>query len=82
MIVKLHHFAFPGIHHAMAYNMLLTNRICKDDVITDFEKEVKKIKEVKLYSSRQPDLPQQMETFFMVNFPSSLFKLSCLQTQK
>lgn len=67
MIVKL--------HHVMAYNMLLSNRICKDDVIADFEKEVKKIKEVKLYSSRQPDLPHQMETFFMVKFPSSLFKL-------
>uniref|UniRef100_A0A3P8TXK8 FH2 domain containing 3 n=1 Tax=Amphiprion percula TaxID=161767 RepID=A0A3P8TXK8_AMPPE len=40
-------------------------RICKDEVITDFEREVKKIKEVKLYSSRQPGLLQQLETFLM-----------------
>uniref|UniRef100_A0A3Q1ED89 FH2 domain containing 3 n=1 Tax=Acanthochromis polyacanthus TaxID=80966 RepID=A0A3Q1ED89_9TELE len=38
-------------------------RICKDEVITDFEREVKKIKEVKLYFSRQPGLLQQLETF-------------------
>ncbi|XP_060942315.1 FH2 domain containing 3, partial [Limanda limanda] len=43
----------------------LASRICKDELITDFEREVKKIKEVKLYSSRQPGLVQQMETFFM-----------------
>ncbi|XP_070774203.1 FH2 domain containing 3 [Enoplosus armatus] len=40
-------------------------RICKEEVITDFEREVKKIKEVKLYSSRQPGLFKQMETFLM-----------------
>lgn len=48
--------------------MLLANRICKDEVITDFEKEIKKIEEVKLYSGRQPGLLQQMETFLMVKF--------------
>uniref|UniRef100_A0A673B689 FH2 domain containing 3 n=1 Tax=Sphaeramia orbicularis TaxID=375764 RepID=A0A673B689_9TELE len=41
----------------------MASRICKDEVITEFEREVKKIKEVKLYSSREPDLLQQMETF-------------------
>lgn len=46
--------------------MLLANRICKDEVIADFEKEIKKIEEVKLYSGRQPGLLQQMETFLMV----------------
>ena len=49
--------------------MSLTDRICKDEVIADFEKEVKKIKEVKLYSSRRPGLLQQMETFLLVKFP-------------
>ncbi|XP_040907142.1 FH2 domain containing 3 [Toxotes jaculatrix] len=43
----------------------MASRICKEDVIADFEREVKKINEVKLYSSRQPDLLQQMETFLM-----------------
>uniref|UniRef100_A0A3Q3JWA6 FH2 domain-containing protein n=1 Tax=Monopterus albus TaxID=43700 RepID=A0A3Q3JWA6_MONAL len=41
------------------------SRICKEEIITDFEREVKKIKEVKLYSSRQPDLLQQLETFLL-----------------
>ncbi|XP_068186545.1 FH2 domain containing 3 [Antennarius striatus] len=40
-------------------------RICKDEVITDFEKEVKKIKEVKLYTSRQPNLLKQIESFLV-----------------
>uniref|UniRef100_A0A669EWV6 FH2 domain containing 3 n=1 Tax=Oreochromis niloticus TaxID=8128 RepID=A0A669EWV6_ORENI len=40
-------------------------RICKEEVISDFEREVKKIKEVKLYSSRHPGLVQQMETFLI-----------------
>lgn len=38
-------------------------------MIADFEREVKKIKEVKLYSSRQPGLLKQVETFLMVKFP-------------
>ena len=46
--------------------MLLANRICKDEVITDFEREIKKMEEVKLYSGRQTGLLQQMETFLMV----------------
>ncbi|XP_054611612.1 FH2 domain-containing protein 1-like isoform X2 [Dunckerocampus dactyliophorus] len=41
------------------------SRICKDEVVADFERELKKIKEVKLYTSRHPDLFQQMETFFV-----------------
>ncbi|KAM3601673.1 uncharacterized protein V6R79_016568 [Siganus canaliculatus] len=40
-------------------------RICKDEVTADFDREVKKIKEVKLFGSRQPDLLEQMETFLM-----------------
>uniref|UniRef100_UPI003AAE7582 FH2 domain-containing protein 1-like n=1 Tax=Centroberyx gerrardi TaxID=166262 RepID=UPI003AAE7582 len=43
----------------------MASRICKEEVMTDFEREVKKIKEVKLYASRQPGLLQQMETFLM-----------------
>uniref|UniRef100_A0A665V5J6 FH2 domain containing 3 n=1 Tax=Echeneis naucrates TaxID=173247 RepID=A0A665V5J6_ECHNA len=43
----------------------MASRICKEEVIADFEKEVKKIKEVRLYSSRQPAILQQMETFLM-----------------
>ncbi|KAA8586884.1 hypothetical protein FQN60_000720 [Etheostoma spectabile] len=38
--------------------------ICKEEVIADFEREAKKVKEVKLFSSKQPSLLQQMETFF------------------
>ncbi|KAM9332382.1 FH2 domain containing 3 isoform 2-T3 [Pholidichthys leucotaenia] len=41
------------------------SRICKEEVISDFEREVKKVKEVKLYSSRHPGLVQQMETFLL-----------------
>lgn len=40
-------------------------RICKEEVVAEFEREVKKIKEVKLYASRQPDLFEQMETFLI-----------------
>lgn len=61
--------------------MLLANRICKEEVITDYEKEVKKIKEVKLYSSRQPGLLQQMETFLLVNFPPCCFTLNMQKNQ-
>uniref|UniRef100_A0A3B4H9Y4 FH2 domain-containing protein 1-like n=1 Tax=Pundamilia nyererei TaxID=303518 RepID=A0A3B4H9Y4_9CICH len=43
----------------------MASRICKEEVISDFEREVKKIKEVKLYSSRHPGLIQQMETFLI-----------------
>lgn len=52
-------------------------RICKEEVITDFEREVKKVKEVKLYNSRQPGLLQQMETFFLVKFPLVVWPLYC-----
>lgn len=44
------------------------HRICKEEVIADFEREVKKIKEMKLYTSRQPGFLQQMETFLLVRF--------------
>ncbi|CAJ1063869.1 FH2 domain containing 3 isoform X1 [Xyrichtys novacula] len=43
----------------------MASRICKEEVMSDFEREVKKIKEVKLYSSRHPGLLQQMESFFL-----------------
>ncbi|XP_023258332.1 FH2 domain-containing protein 1-like [Seriola lalandi dorsalis] len=46
-------------------NIGMAARICKEEVIADFEREVKKIKEVKLYSSTQPGFLQQMETFLM-----------------
>lgn len=47
--------------------MLLSDRICKDEVISDYKAEVKKIKEVKLFSSRTPGLLQQTESFLMVS---------------
>ncbi|XP_053187077.1 FH2 domain containing 3 [Scomber japonicus] len=46
-------------------NIGKASRICKEEVIADFEREVKKIKEMKLYTSRQPGLLQQMETFLL-----------------
>lgn len=69
-----HNFTFPGMCHILTY-VLLTHRICKEEVIADFEKEVKKVKEVKLYSSRQPGLLQQMETFLLVKHPFLCFDL-------
>lgn len=48
-------------------------RVCKDEVVADFDREVKKMKEVKLYSSRHPDLLQQMESFLMVMSSLSFF---------
>lgn len=50
--------------------MLLSDRICKDEVISDYEAEVKKIREVKLFSSRTPGLLQQTESFLMVRLPA------------
>uniref|UniRef100_A0A8C6VPZ6 FH2 domain containing 3 n=1 Tax=Nothobranchius furzeri TaxID=105023 RepID=A0A8C6VPZ6_NOTFU len=41
----------------------MASRICKDDVVADFTLEVQKIKEVQMFSSRQPGLLQQMEQF-------------------
>uniref|UniRef100_A0A8C4HS73 FH2 domain containing 3 n=1 Tax=Dicentrarchus labrax TaxID=13489 RepID=A0A8C4HS73_DICLA len=60
---------------------LASRWICKEDVITDFEREVKKVKEVKLYSSRHPGILQQMETFLMAKLAdveSSLRELKTL----
>ncbi|XP_042355407.1 FH2 domain containing 3 [Plectropomus leopardus] len=51
--------------HTQLEHIGMGSRICKEDVIADFEREVKKIEEVKLYSSRQPGLLQQMEMFLM-----------------
>lgn len=45
---------------------LYSHRICKDDVITDFEQEVQKLKEVKLFSSKQAGVLQQIEQFLKV----------------
>ncbi|MED6233261.1 hypothetical protein ATANTOWER_009233 [Ataeniobius toweri] len=41
----------------------MASRICKDDVIKDLEQEIQKIEEVKLFSSRQPGLLQQIDQF-------------------
>ncbi|KAK7925949.1 hypothetical protein WMY93_008259 [Mugilogobius chulae] len=46
-------------------HLKMASRMCKDEVVAEFEREVKKIKEVKLYASRQSDLFQQMETFLI-----------------
>ncbi|XP_049598449.1 FH2 domain-containing protein 1 isoform X2 [Syngnathus scovelli] len=39
-------------------------RVCKEDVLADLEREVQKLKEVKLYASRHIQLHQQMAPFF------------------
>ncbi|XP_077361063.1 FH2 domain-containing protein 1-like [Festucalex cinctus] len=41
----------------------LAARVCKEEVLADLEREVKKLKEVKLYTNRQPHLLQKMATF-------------------
>lgn len=43
------------------------NRVCKAEVISDYQKEVKKIKEVKWFSSRKPGLHHQTESFLIVS---------------
>ncbi|XP_067084712.1 FH2 domain containing 3 [Osmerus mordax] len=40
-------------------------RIHKQEVESDFHREVKKVKEAKMEANKQPDLQQQMETFLM-----------------
>lgn len=47
--------------------MFPCNRFCKGEVISDYQKEVKKIKEVKLFSSRNPVLHNQTDSFLMVS---------------
>lgn len=49
--------------------MLLAYRICKEEVIEDFYKEVKKVERVKVHSSRQAAFLQDMEAFLMVKCP-------------
>lgn len=39
------------------------SRISKEEVTADFKREAKRLKEVKLYTSRTPGLSQQMDTF-------------------
>ncbi|TMS13873.1 FH2 domain-containing protein 1 [Larimichthys crocea] len=62
----------------------MASRICKEEVITDFKREVKKIKEVKMYTSRHPGVLQQIETFLLradaklANVESSLQELKAL----
>ncbi|KAK5858561.1 hypothetical protein PBY51_002693 [Eleginops maclovinus] len=51
--------------HTQLEHIGMGARVCKEEVITDFERELKKVKEVKLYCSRQPGLLQQMETFLL-----------------
>lgn len=48
--------------------MLPSHRICKDEVISDHQREVKKIKEVKLFNSRTSGLHEQTESFLMVSY--------------
>uniref|UniRef100_A0A8D3B8E7 FH2 domain containing 3 n=1 Tax=Scophthalmus maximus TaxID=52904 RepID=A0A8D3B8E7_SCOMX len=70
--------------HSQLEHIGMASRICKGDVVTDFEREVKKVKEVKLYSGRQPGVLQKIETFLMradaklVAVESSLRELNSL----
>ncbi|KAJ3589896.1 hypothetical protein NHX12_010737 [Muraenolepis orangiensis] len=43
----------------------MASRICQEEVKAEFEREMKKIEDVKMYTSRQPVLLQQMETFLL-----------------
>ncbi|XP_029030013.1 FH2 domain containing 3 [Betta splendens] len=62
----------------------MASRICREEIISDFEREIKKIKEVKIYSSRHPGLLQQLETFLLradaklADVESSLQELNAL----
>lgn len=62
----------------------LAARICKEEVTADFEKEIKRVKEVKSYSTTRPDLFQQMEGFLgraeakLIEMDSSLQELKVL----
>lgn len=51
-------------------SMLLSYRICKEEVIADFYNKVKKIETLKLQSSSQPGFLQDMKTFLMVKASS------------
>ena len=48
-------------------------RIHKQEVESDFHREVKKVKEAKMEANNHPDLQQQMETFLMVRRPGTPF---------
>uniref|UniRef100_A0A7N6AS63 FH2 domain-containing protein n=1 Tax=Anabas testudineus TaxID=64144 RepID=A0A7N6AS63_ANATE len=62
----------------------MASRICKAEIVADFEREIKKIKEVNIYSSRHPGLLQQLETFLLradaklADIESSLQQLNSL----
>ncbi|XP_056141338.1 FH2 domain containing 3 [Lampris incognitus] len=62
----------------------MASRVCKEEVNVDFQREVQKIKDVKMYASKQPGLLQQMETFLMTaevklaNVESSLQELNAI----
>uniref|UniRef100_A0A8C5N7V8 FH2 domain-containing protein 1-like n=1 Tax=Gouania willdenowi TaxID=441366 RepID=A0A8C5N7V8_GOUWI len=43
----------------------MASRICKEEVVTDYEREAEKIREVKLFTCRQPSLLQQMDAFLV-----------------
>uniref|UniRef100_A0A3P9KS35 FH2 domain containing 3 n=1 Tax=Oryzias latipes TaxID=8090 RepID=A0A3P9KS35_ORYLA len=45
--------------------LILSQGICKDEVIADFDAEVSKIEEVKRFSSKEPSLLKQMGTFLL-----------------
>ncbi|XP_062869870.1 FH2 domain containing 3 [Trichomycterus rosablanca] len=60
------------------------SRIQKQEVETDFKRELGKIKEAEAYSSKQPDLQQQMEEFLhmatgqLVDIEASLMELESI----
>uniref|UniRef100_A0A8C9ZZX3 FH2 domain containing 3 n=1 Tax=Sander lucioperca TaxID=283035 RepID=A0A8C9ZZX3_SANLU len=69
--------------HTQLEHIGMGSRICKEEVIADFEREAKKVKEVKLFSSKQPGLLKQMETFFLVMAEAKLADVeSSLQVLK
>uniref|UniRef100_A0A3Q2ZR36 FH2 domain containing 3 n=2 Tax=Kryptolebias marmoratus TaxID=37003 RepID=A0A3Q2ZR36_KRYMA len=58
------------------YHIGKASRICKDDIIADFELEVQRIKEVKSFGSTHPGLFRQIEQFLK----RAEAKLACVET--
>lgn len=57
--------------------MLLAYRICKEEVIVDFYKEVKKVERVKVRSSRPTAFLRDMEVFLLVKLPPVFSRSRC-----
>ncbi|XP_034034186.1 FH2 domain containing 3 [Thalassophryne amazonica] len=57
----------------------MASRICKEEVISEFQRQVKKISEVKLSASRHSGLSQQLESFLMSAEPTLADIESCIQ---